>query len=125
MYRFEPESQVIILYVTLIYKQTRRIQMALDTGATYTMIPWDIAEALGYEPALSKRKVTITTASGVEKAPLLTVDTISVLGKEAKNVECVVHDLPEISRVDGLLGLSFLKRFKVCLDFRNGILEME
>jgi len=48
--------------------------MALDTGATYTMIPWDIAEAIGYEPAYSKRKVTIITASGVEKAPLIVVD---------------------------------------------------
>ena len=99
--------------------------MALDTGATYTMIPWDIAEAVGYEPAYSKRKVTIITASGVEKAPLIVVDKISALGKEAKDVECVVHDLPEASRIDGLLGLSFLKRFKICIDFRNGILEIE
>ena len=82
--------------------------MTLDTGATYTMIPWDIAEAIGYEPAYSKRKVTIITASGVEKAPLIVVDRISVLGKEARNVECVVHDLPEASRIDGL----FLKDLK-------------
>ena len=78
--------------------------MALDTGATYTMIPWDIAEAIGYEPAYSRRKVTIITASGVEKAPLIVVNNVSVLGKE---VECVVHDLPEASRINGLLGLCF------------------
>ena len=47
------------------------------------------------------------------------MDKISALGKEAKNVECVVHDLPEASRIDGLLGLSFLKRFKICIDFRK------
>lgn len=86
--------------------------MALDTGATYTMIPWDIAEAIGYEPAYSKKKVKIITASGVEKAPLIVVDKVSVLGKEARDVECVVHDLPEASRIDGLLGLSFLRKFK-------------
>ena len=50
-YRFDPKSSVITLYVTLSYLQTRRILMALDTGATYTIIPWDIAEAIGYEPA--------------------------------------------------------------------------
>ncbi len=124
-YRFDPKSPVITLYATLSYLQTRRILMALDTGATYTMIPWDIAEAIGYEPAYSKRKVTIITASGVEKAPLIVVDKISVLGKEARDVECVVHDLPEASRIDGLLGLSFLKRFKICIDFRNGVLEID
>jgi len=63
--------------------------------------PCDIAEAIGYEPAYSKKKVTIITASGVEKAPLIVVDKIGVLGKEARDVECVVHDLPEASRIDG------------------------
>ena len=69
--------------------------------------------------------MTIITASGIEKAPLIIVDRISVLGKEARNVECVVHDLPEQSRIDGLLGLSFLRRFKICIDFKNGLLEIE
>jgi len=50
---------------------------------------------------------------------------ISVLGKEAQDVPCIVHDLPEASRVDGLLGLSFLRRFKVCLDFQEGVLVIE
>ena len=124
-YKFDPKSPVITLYVTLSYLQTRRILMVLDTGATYTMIPWDIAEAIGYDPAYSKKKVTIITASGVEKAPLIVVDRVSVLGKEARDVECVVHDLPEQSRVDGLLGLSFLRKFKICIDFKNGLLEIE
>ena len=100
-YRFDPKSPVITLYATLSHLQTRRILMDLDTGATYTMIPCDIAEAIGYEPAYSKRRVTIITASGVEKAPLIVVDKIGVLGKEARDVECVVHDLPEASRIDG------------------------
>jgi predicted aspartyl protease len=33
--------------------------VALDTGAMYTMIPWEIAEALGYKPEMSKEKVTL------------------------------------------------------------------
>jgi len=44
---------------------------------------------------------------------------------EVINVQCIVHDLPEASRIDGLLGLSFLRWFKVCLDFKNGVLEIE
>jgi hypothetical protein len=40
-------------------------------------------------------------------------------------VQCIVHDLPEASRIDGLLGLSFLRWFKVCLDFKNGVLKIE
>lgn len=65
------------------------------------------------------------TASGVEKAPLITLKAVDVLGRRAENIKAIVHDLPQESYVDGLLGLSFLKNFKVCLDFREGILEIE
>lgn len=124
-HKLNHDAPVITLYARLSNSQTRRIMMALDTGATYVMIPWDIAEALGYKPAYSKQKIDITTASGTEKAPLITVSGVSVLGKEARDVSCVVHDLPETSRVDGLLGLSFLRDFEIRLDFRNGTLEIE
>lgn len=124
-YRFDPDAPVITLYARLSNSRTRRILTALDTGSTYVLIPWDIAEALGYKPAYSKRKVDITTASGTEKAPLISVKRVSVLGKEMRDIKCVVHDLPETSRVDGLLGLSFLKNFKLYLDFQAGILELE
>jgi len=67
----------------------------------------------------------IITASGVEKAPLVTLKSISVMAKKALDVKAVVHDLPPESYVDGLLGLSFLRRFKICLDFRGGIFEIE
>lgn len=124
-FELPPQVPVITAYARLANTQVRRLLMALDTGATYTMIPWDIAEALGYEPAISRRKMDIITASGVEKAPLITLSSISALGKEAKNVNCVVHDLPQASRVEGLLGLSFLKNFTVLLDFRRGLLRID
>jgi hypothetical protein len=36
----------------------------------------------------------------------------------------VVHDLPPKSRVDGLLGLSFLSNFNIHLLLRDGLLEI-
>lgn len=98
--------------------------MALDTGATYAMIPWDIAGALGYEPETSKERVDMVTASGVERAPLITLESVSLGGEEVKKVQALVHDLPPRSYVDGLLGLSFLRNFRLSLDFKEGILEL-
>ena len=37
----------------------------------------------------------------------------------------MIHDLPEISRVDGLLGLSYLRNFDLIIKFKEGILELE
>ena len=42
-----------------------------------------------------------------------------------KGYAVAFNDLPEKSYVDGLLGLSFLKRFRLYLDFQTGILELE
>jgi len=42
-----------------------------------------------------------------------------------KGYAVAFNNLPEKSYVDGLLGLSFLRSFKVCLDFREGVLEIE
>jgi predicted aspartyl protease len=61
---FDPQSPVIAVDITLEGEGVikRRIKVALDTGATYTMIPLEIAEALGYKPEISKEKVTLITA---------------------------------------------------------------
>ena len=88
------------------------------------MIPWEIAEALGYKPELSKEKVTLITASGVETAPIIEVKRIKFLGESIDNVPVVCHDLPPRSYVVGLLGSSFLRHFKITIDYRKGILEI-
>jgi len=123
--RFEPTANSIttkamiegpygVLNVTLI----------LDTGATYVHLPWRILEALGYEPSNIHKKERIITASGIEFAPKLKVRKITSLGVEAKGVEVICHDLPPETRVDGLLGLSFLKNFNIHLQFKRGIIEI-
>lgn len=118
------DEPVIVLKVELggklgIYK----INMALDTGATFTMIPWDVAERLGYDPAGSAERVVIMTASSVEKAPLIVLERVKIFDRKVENIKAVVHDLPPKSRVDGLLGLSFLKHFDIDLHFKKGCLR--
>lgn len=125
-FKFDSKSPIIMLAILLEGKDNYRqkIRMALDTGATYTMIPWKIAENLGLEPELSKKRIEIITASGVEKTPLVSVKSITVLGKKIEDVEVVVHDLPPKSYVDGLLGLKSLVALKVKIDFNEGVLEV-
>jgi clan AA aspartic protease (TIGR02281 family) len=123
---FDPQLPVIAVDITLESEGgiKRRIRVALDTGATYTLIPWEIAEALGYKPEMSKEKVTLITASGVETAPLIEIKKIKFLGEGLDNVPVVCHDLPPKSYVTGLLGSSFLRHFKITIDYPKGIFEI-
>jgi len=123
---FNKEKNIIVLPVEIkINQKIMRVTLALDTGASYVMIPWEIAEALELRPELSREFTEVITASSVEKVPIVYLERVSVVGEVAQNVKAVVHDLPEKSYVDGLLGLSFLRNFKVTLDFKEGVLTLE
>lgn len=123
--RLDASAPIIVVEVELVGESaTRIVDMALDTGATYTVVPWVVAEALGYAPAASGRRVNLTTASSVEVVPLISLKGTRALGVEATEVETACHDLPPGSPVEGLLGLSFLRSFDIDLHFRQGVLEL-
>jgi len=70
-YKFDSKASVIVLEVEIRQKVAVKSRLAFDTGATYTMISWEIAETLGLKPELARESVDVITASGVEKSPLL------------------------------------------------------
>jgi clan AA aspartic protease (TIGR02281 family) len=98
--------------------------MILDTGAVYTVLAWDVAKDIGYDPAVSEHRTPIITANGVIEAPVITVESIKLADLRAGAVDVVCHDIPEITGIEGLLGLSFLKHFRTLIDYTAGILEI-
>ncbi len=123
---FDRDKPIILAITTIRNKgEVRRLRMALDTGATYCMIPWKIADILDLQPELSKDKIDMTTASGVIIVPQVTVDSIMVSNKSSNNVKILVHDLPPKSYVDGLLGLNFLRNFELYINFKGGYFEIK
>lgn len=40
------------------------------------------------------------------------------------NLEVVCHDIPELAGIEGLLGLNFLRHFRVVIDYPSAILEI-
>ncbi|MGE5848908.1 MAG: aspartyl protease family protein [Candidatus Methylomirabilota bacterium] len=96
----------------------------LDTGATFTTVNRQTAGSLGISSRGSS--VHLATASGVIQAPLVLLDEMNVAGAHAQYVPAVIHDLPNApSGIVGLLGLSFLERFRVSLDMSSGVLLLE
>jgi hypothetical protein len=95
-------------------------QLALDTGATGTLINAGILVAIGYDPALSPERIQITTGSGIEFTPRLIVRRMTALGQIRHNFSVLCHTLPPSTGVDGILGLDFLREHTLLLDFRKG-----
>ena len=93
------------------------LRMALDTGATYTMVPVGMMRAIGYDPAASPARIEFIAAGSVEYKPLVVVRAVHAYGIRVPRLEVVCHDLPPQSPVRGLLGLNFIKHVSLHLDF--------
>jgi predicted aspartyl protease len=101
------------------------LPVVLDTGASLTIVATDIMAQLGYDPANPRlARQRIITGSGVEYAPRAIVRSATAIGQKVANLEVLCHDLPAESGVDGLLGLNFLKHFKLTVRFRKGIIDL-
>lgn len=86
--KIDIREPVVIIKVEVFGKKGSRIlDLVFDTGATYTIIPWKVVESLGYDPALSRRRVPIVTASTTETVPLITVKAMTALGHKVEEVE--------------------------------------
>jgi predicted aspartyl protease len=96
------------------------LRLALDTGATSTLINVGLLVALGYDPALAPGRVQVTTGSGVEYAPRVVLSRIKSLGQERTDFPVLAHTLPMSAGVDGLLGLDFVRGYELAIDFRKG-----
>lgn len=103
-------------------------QFVLDTGATLTCVNEALADSLD----LPGRQSRFGIGAGVGSAgnvQLVGVDSLRVGKTEAFDMTACALDLSQLEQagleVDGLLGLNFLKSFRVTLDFSRNILHLQ
>ena len=118
---FDPQQRLIIVGAELSgLSGSAVLRLALDTGATRTVVNVAMLVAVGYDPALVPDRVQVTTGSGVEFVPRLPLDRLVALEQERIEFPVLCHTLPPSAGVDGLLGLDFLCGQSLTIDFRNG-----
>jgi predicted aspartyl protease len=125
MIRFNGERGLIVIRAEL-FGPTGSIvlRLALDTGATGTMVNVGLLTAIGYDPSLAPDRVEVTTGNSVVYAPRLAISRIKVMGQERTNFSVLAHTLPPSAGIDGLLRLDFLREQELNIDFRNGRLSL-
>jgi clan AA aspartic protease (TIGR02281 family) len=94
---------------------------ALDTGATFVTLKNTFAQKARVQVD-SNSIVRLNTANGTSTAKRGRAATIQLRSLQAKDVPIVIQDDAKVSfgdGVDGLLGMSFLSRFKLTVDAKN------
>jgi predicted aspartyl protease len=124
-FRFDPTQGLIIVPVRL-YGPTGDmiLRLALDTGATSTLINSGIMVLLGYDPTASPDRIQVTTGSGIEFCPRVSMQRIEALGRSVNDFLILSHTLPPTAQVDGLLGLDFFRGCRISIDFQSGTITV-
>lgn len=124
---FNPADELIVLRLTVSginADSFRNVIVALDTGASNTLIPTRIASDLGYDLSNPKQVVLLTTGSGIVPTKIITVRKLTAIGESVENIDVLCHDLPFGSTIDGVLGLNFLSHFDLNISFSTGTIEL-
>jgi predicted aspartyl protease len=100
-------------------------QMAVDTGASATLIDERVLRSIGYIPSQEDERVEVVDARGAKSSGRLSVNQISALGTDWENFLVVYDILPDELGIDGLLGLNFFLRQKLIIDFDAETITLE
>jgi clan AA aspartic protease (TIGR02281 family) len=117
--RFAPGTRQIP--VTAAVNQGTSQEFIVDTGASMVTIPFSTARNLGIVISVRNPRRKVYTASGELYAPEVVLDSITLEGFETYNVKALVMDLPNQPGL-GLLGLNYLRRFRMDLNTDDGML---
>jgi predicted aspartyl protease len=126
-----PKLDLIIVEIAIKGKGAKNkpvfLTMAIDTGTSFTSIPFDAAKSIGCRPKKARRKLEIITASDTKivYAPLVTVPHFQIWGKHLRNIDVICIDLPPKRPISGLIGLNVLRHFNIGLNFLKKKLEIK
>jgi len=102
------------MYTTIGSINGLPVAFLVDTGATQVAMNADQARRLGIDYRVAGTPSTIATASGVERAYAVMLDTVKVGDISLRNVEGVVLEGAQPPQV--LLGMSYLGRLEISND---------
>ena len=88
----------------------------IDTGASYTLIPYEALEKIEKDYKIPRERVKLATANGYIFAPIKKVEWFHSLGKSFENFPVAIYNLPAGMFVKGILGMDFLTNAKVTID---------
>jgi clan AA aspartic protease (TIGR02281 family) len=106
-----------IMYVEGLLNRRVNCNFVVDTGASFTLIGRGTAKDLGMMIDEYTPFIPIATASDIILTPLVTLKSVLVGQAEVEDVEALIYNMP--AEKEGLLGNSFLGKFRVDLDSVN------
>lgn len=110
----------LIIIETVVYgannNNSRRINLALDTGASITSVRSKTLSDLKYDVLNPKESRQFFTGNGPIEMKCVELSMLQVLGHDFKNMLVGVFELPEDEYIDGLLGQDILSNLDIVIN---------
>jgi hypothetical protein len=120
-FRFQLESEDSLVLVNSRLDEDT-LTLALDTGATNTIVDLSLLLIAGYELKDARRIIELETAKGPIEAYEFEVKRLTALSIVKSGFRVCAYDFLSnriFAEIDGVLGLDFLREHILTLDFRN------
>jgi clan AA aspartic protease (TIGR02281 family) len=99
------------------------VPLLLDTGADYTILTRQTAADLGITALDRLPKKQFRTLGGIANAPVMILKSLRVGSAEVRDVDVAIDVNGQLPI--GLLGMTFLRHFKVTVDRQQGQVRFE
>ena len=116
-------GRALVVEATLNERYTGKF--LLDTGATFCVVTRDTARDAMIKGRTGGKKLRLMTAAGPIEATLAEARKVELGSSSARDVEVAVVEEDPTPGFAGLIGLSFLGRFKYSIDSEKGVLRLE
>jgi predicted aspartyl protease len=121
---FDHLADSSLIVVPVMINNHGPYKFLLDTGTTKTIVSTKIADKLG----IPKTRIEMLFSAGGNLPVAARILRILEVGAtRVENVEIASGNLPLMKtlNVDGLLGNDYLRRFKVSIDYDNGVVDLQ
>jgi len=98
------------------------VRLLIDTGASVTILTPRALAGSGHRD--TGRSAVFSTANGRVRAPVYTLDALSVGGWQVSRIDIGVLELEDSPDIDGLLGMNFLRHFQFFIDQNEALLRL-
>jgi predicted aspartyl protease len=120
---FDPERNIIVVPGEVSGRLgTLPLRLVVDTGSSETLLLPDVLEKLGYSVRDAEQVTSVYSAVGKEHGYITRVTRFAALGFEVEDFRVHVYDLPDRYQIDGLLGLSYLRRLNYEIRSAEGVI---
>lgn len=113
-----------VLLVPCLVNDVSRYWFLADTGAALTMLSQRAAEEVGLDLTHPLRQERVASVHRAAWVPVIHLNSLQVGSQRISDVEVLVLRFPPDLRVDGLLGVNVLEKFRVTFEFDRSTLVL-